>query len=103
MQQYLNKPSTTYGNLSPSDFAGTPDPKYRDVYFDLLPNFIFRDPGANQFVIPEGGQGVFGPSTAELWAMRTKDLEFQKILGDIDKGLTPYASTDRRRPGRLRA
>ena len=94
IQQYLNKPATTYGNLAPSDFAGAPDPKYRDIYFDLLPFFVYREPAANPFVTPEGGQGVFGPSTAELWSMRTKEAEFQKILGDIDKGLNPYDATD---------
>jgi hypothetical protein len=33
---------------------------------------------------------VFGPSTAELWKMRSKEVELEKILGDIDRGITPY-------------
>jgi hypothetical protein len=94
LQQYLNKPSTLWGNLGPADFVNAPDPKYRDVYFDLLPTFVYRDPAANQFVIPEGGQGVFGPTSSELWEMRTKELEFEKVLGQIDQGFAPYDDTD---------
>lgn len=94
LQQYLNKPATTYGNLNPGDFVQGPDPKYRDIYFDLLPFFVYTDPAANPFVTPEGGTNVFGPSTSQLWDMRTQEVEFQKILGQIDRGFTPYDATD---------
>lgn len=94
IQTYLNKPATLYGPLNPADFVTAPDPKFRDTYFDVLPQFVFGDPFANAFVTPEGGQGVFGPTQAQLWEMRKKEVEFQKILGDIDRGITPYPELD---------
>jgi hypothetical protein len=94
MQQYLNKPATTYGPLGPADFLVAPDPKYRDTYFDLLPQYVYGDPFANDFVTPEGGQGVFGPTASQLWEMRKKEVELEKLLGDIDRGITPYTDAD---------
>jgi hypothetical protein len=90
MQQYLNKPATLYGPLNPSDFVPPPDPRYLDTYFDVLPQYVYGDPFTNSFVTPEGGQGVFGPTNGQLWDMRTKEVELEKLLGDIDRGLTPY-------------
>ena len=91
MQTYLNRPAAQYGPLNPSDFVKAPDPKFRELYNEVLPHFVFGDPFANNFVTPEGGQGVFGPTPAQLWEMRKKEVEFEKVLGDIDRGLVPYA------------
>ncbi|MFO0661988.1 MAG: hypothetical protein U0165_19475 [Polyangiaceae bacterium] len=36
-------------------------------YYALMPYYMFADPDMNQFVIPEGGSGVFGPD--EMWKL----------------------------------
>lgn len=88
MQEYLSKPSSSYGNLGPQDFIFPHDAEFESVYFQLIPYQLYADPDTNQFVIPEGGAGTRGP-TAYLDALR-QEAEFHKVAGQIDKGLVPY-------------
>jgi len=88
MQQYLQMPATTYGNLGPRDFTTTQDADFYNAYYAIIPYQMFADPDSNPFVIREGGAGIYGPSA--FWAMMEKETEFQKIAADIDRGLEPF-------------
>ena len=88
MQQYLQLPATTYGNLGPSDFTSKQDADFFNSYYAILPYQLFADPDANPFVIREGGKGIFGP--ANFWQLMKDEAEFQRIAADIDRGLEPF-------------
>jgi hypothetical protein len=88
MQQYLGKPSGTYGNLGPQDFIVQQDTDFFNAYYTLIPYAIFRDPDSNPFVIREGGKGIYSP--ANYWDMLTKDAEFQQVMAQVDRGYAPY-------------
>lgn len=88
MQEYLQKPSSKYGNLGPQDFIQQHDSEFESVFFTLLPYQLYADPETNQFVIPEGGAGTRGPTTY-LDALR-QEAQFHKVAGQIDKGIVPY-------------
>ena len=88
MQQYLDKPSGTYGNLGPQDFIVPQDEDFFNAYYTLIPYAIFADPDMNAFVVREGGKGIYGP--ANFWDLMKSEVQFQQIAGDIDRGLSPY-------------
>jgi hypothetical protein len=88
MQDYLGEPVQQYGNLGPKDFITPQDKDFQDAYFSILPYYVFGDPDTNQFVVPEGGNGVFGPQ-AQFDALR-REAEFHKAAAAIDRGLVPY-------------
>lgn len=89
MQQYLGKPDALYGKLGPKDFIRKQDDDFFRAYYTLAPYHTFGDPAANQFVIPEGGSGVYGGSDG-IWKMMQKEAQFTKLLGRIDRGEAPY-------------
>ncbi|HLZ09181.1 MAG TPA: zinc-dependent metalloprotease, partial [Chloroflexota bacterium] len=88
IQQYLGKPSGTYGNLGPQDFIPAQDQDFFNAYYTLIPYAIFADPDMNPFVIREGGQGIYGP--ANFWKMMEQEAQFHQIAATIDRGLDPY-------------
>ncbi len=88
MQQYLQKPVGTFGNLGPVDFIRKQDDDFFKSYYALLPYFVYADPDTNPFVIREGGQGVYGPGN--IWKMVQAETEFHQQMAKIDQGLSPY-------------
>lgn len=88
MQEYLQKPIATFGNLGPQDFIQPQDDDFFKAYYALMPYYIFADPDMNPYVIREGGAGVLGPGA--FWQLLQDEAAFQKLAGDIDRGLTPY-------------
>ena len=88
MQQYLQKPQPTFGNLGPTDFVQPQDTDFFRAFYALLPYEIFNDPAANPFVIPEGGAGVYGP--AAMYDLAKKEAEFRDLTAKIDRGESPY-------------
>ncbi|HVJ89806.1 MAG TPA: zinc-dependent metalloprotease [Labilithrix sp.] len=88
MQEYLGEPVSQYGNLGPKDFTTPQDEDFFRAYFQILPYYVFADPDTNQFVVPEGGGGVFGPE-AQFDALR-REAEFHKAAAAIDRGYVPY-------------
>jgi len=88
MQEYLGRPVSTFGNLNPHDFVPQQDADFYNAFYTLAPYYVFADPDTNQFVVPEGGQGVFGPA-AQMKALE-QEAEFHKVAASIDRGLTPY-------------
>jgi hypothetical protein len=88
MQQYLQKPVAQYGNLGPQDFIQAQDDDFFRAYYALIPYQIFADPDANQYVIREGGGGVFGAGA--MWGLLQKEVDFQNLAARIDRGETPY-------------
>jgi hypothetical protein len=88
MQQYLQKPAATFGNLGPQDFTVTQDDDFFRAYYALLPFYFFRDPSSNYFVVPEGGSGVYGP--ADMLKRLHDEAQFQTIAASIDHGTEPY-------------
>ena len=92
MQQYLQKPATTYGNLGPQDLVAHQDDDFFRAYYTLLPYQVFADPDANRFVIREGGKGIYG--TAAYWDMLAKESRFQQIAATVDRGEMPFDTAD---------
>jgi hypothetical protein len=88
IQQYLQKPIATYGNLAPNDFTASQDDDFFASYFPLIQFNVFGDPDANPFVIREGGAGVYGP--AEMWKKVEAEAEFHKRAATIDHGQEPF-------------
>lgn len=88
MQEYMGEPVGQYGPLGPKDFVTPQDADFFDAYFKILPYYVFADPDTNQFVVPEGGGGVFGPES-QFEALRAES-QFHKAAAAIDRGLTPY-------------
>ena len=88
MQQYLQKPAPTFGNLGPSDFIPQQDDDFFRAFYALLPYEVFADPAMNPFVTPEGGNGVYGPAAVK--AMLDQETEFQATMAKMDHGLSPY-------------
>ena len=91
MQQYLGKLPSIYGALGPQDFIYKQDDDFFKAYFAISPYHVYGDPDANQFVIREGGAGVYGP--AAMWERSAKEAEFHKIAGQIDRGVSPFDIT----------
>ena len=88
MQQYLHKPAETYGNLGPQDFIPSQDADFTQAYYQLLPYYFFADPDMNEFVVREGGGGVYGP--AEYWTDMKNETAFQALSAQIEQGQTPF-------------
>jgi hypothetical protein len=88
IQQYMGKPSGTYGNLGPQDFIVGQDSDFLKAYYTLIPYAIFADPDTNAFVVREGGKGIYGPSN--FWDLMASEVQFQQIAGQIDRGYAPY-------------
>ena len=88
MQEYLQKPVATYGNLGPQDFIVQQDDDFFRAFNALAPYYVYADPNMNPFVIPEGGGGVLGPGA--IWKMLGKEAEFQALAAKIDHGESPY-------------
>jgi hypothetical protein len=86
IQQYLQKPFSTYGYLGPKDFLPDHDADFYDAYFKVLPYQIYSDPEANPFVTP----GAQTAQATKQWQALQKVAEFKKVAGDVDKGLAPY-------------
>ncbi len=91
MQVYLNRPSTTYGNLGPEAFIQTQDTDFMNAYYAITPYQIFADPDANHYVVREGGKGVYGPGAdPKYWQMLKDEAEFHERASEIDHGRDPY-------------
>lgn len=88
MQDYMGEPVAQHGPLGPKDFIAPQDADFFDAYYKILPYYVFADPDTNQFVVREGGAGVFGPE-AQFDALR-REVEFHKAAAAIDRGVTPY-------------
>ena len=89
MQQYLDKPASTYGNLGPENFIVNEDQDFLNAYYTLIPYAIFADPDTNAFVLREGGAGIYGP-TQNFWDQQALEVQFHQIGAQIDKGYTPF-------------
>ena len=89
MQQYLDKPASTYGNLGPESFIVNQDQDFLNAYYTLIPYAIFADPDTNAFVVREGGAGIYGP-TANYWQQAEQEVQFHALGATIDQGLTPF-------------
>ena len=95
MQQYLGKPVNVWGSLGPKDFILNHNDDNGDFYrafYPLVAYNIFADPDVNQFVVREGGTGVYGPST--IWPMLDAQRQFHMLAGTIDRGLEPYTDVE---------
>ncbi len=88
IQQYLQKPASTFGPLGPADFVPPADADFDQAYYQLLPYYIYADPASNQFVTPEGGAGTYGPNS--FHADLQREYDFQHLAASVDKGETPY-------------
>lgn len=86
MQLYLQR--TAENPLGPSDYIPQQDADFFRAFYALMPYQIFADPAMNPFVVPEGGNGVYGP--AAVYDMMQKEHDFQKTLADMDHGISPY-------------
>ncbi len=89
MQQYLGRPVSTWGNLGPTDFIVQHDQNFYDAFNAVIPYQVFADPGANAYVIPEGGSANYG-STALQMAAGAQEAQFQDLMSKIDKGWAPF-------------
>ena len=98
MQQYLGKPVSTWGNLGPSDFIPQHDADFYNGLFAVLPYQIFGDPGANPYVIAEGGTANYGSSTS-LFAAGQGEADFQSLMSSIDHGKAPFDVNADSQPG----
>jgi hypothetical protein len=92
MQEYLNKPVSKWGNLSPADFVVKQDKDFYDAFFAVVPYQVYADPAANQFVTPEGGDAAYGGG-AQILARTAKEAELHQIFADLDKGIQPFDPT----------
>jgi hypothetical protein len=91
IQQYLGKPSGTYGNLGPQDFIAKQDADFFNAYYTLIPYVVFGDPDMNPFVIREGGNGIYSPpAISAFWQMADQETQFHQIAANIDRGLQPF-------------
>ncbi|HUB05528.1 MAG TPA: hypothetical protein VMB50_00925 [Myxococcales bacterium] len=97
MQDYLGEPSSIYGNLGPANFIAptsqTNDPDFFNAYYTLLPYIVYTDPTMNPYVVPEGGNGTFGPpTTTDAWTDLQNEVAFQNWAAQLnagqDQGLT---------------
>ncbi len=91
MQQYLGKPVAAYGNLGPQDFIAWPsqqnDADFFNAYYTLLPYITYADPAMNPYVVPEGGNGTFGPpSSSNAWDDLVAEYQFQKWAAQLNAG-----------------
>jgi len=66
----------------------TQDSDFFRAYYALVPYSVFGDPDTNQYVIREGGAGVYGP--AGIWKMAQDESTFHALTAKIDHGLTPF-------------
>ncbi len=89
MQQYLGYPTSSYGNLGPTDFIAWPsktnDTDFFNAFYTLLPYEVYADPETNPYVIPEGGNGYYGPP-ASAWADLQKEYQFQQAAANLNAG-----------------
>jgi hypothetical protein len=88
MQEYLGKPAGSYGNLSPTQFVAKQDAEFINAYYGVIPYMVYADPDANEFVIPEGGAGVFGPG--EALKDYGREAAFHETARKIDRGEVPF-------------
>ena len=88
MQAYLQLPVAKYNHLSPKDMIAKEDDDFFRAYYAIIPYSVFGDPDANQYVIREGGAGVYGP--ASMWNMAQNDATFHAIAAKIDHGQNPF-------------
>ena len=91
MQQYLQKPTATYGYLGPANFVPQHNPDFYNAYFSVIPYQVYSDPAANPFVTPEVNDYV--AAGAKHWKALERQAEFHQVASQIDHGLDPY-STD---------
>jgi hypothetical protein len=90
MQQYLHYPIPTYGYLGPDDFIPQEDSDFYAAYNRVIPYQMYRDPSTNDFVIPEGGTGNYGPDQASaLMGAITSMGQFNNLMGAVDHGQAP--------------
>jgi hypothetical protein len=87
MQQYLQKPFAQYGYLGPSDFLPTHDSDFYNAYFAVLPYQVYKDPNANEFVMPESSP--FATQQTNQWASLIQVAATQNLTAQIDKGWKP--------------
>jgi hypothetical protein len=96
MQQYMGRPTSVYGSLGPKDFIATPsttnDTDFFNAYYQFIQYKVYADPTMNQYTIPEGGNGTFGPPADNMWDLLTQEAQFQKIAKLIDSGQEPFDS-----------
>jgi hypothetical protein len=90
MQLYMQR--TSENPLGPSDYVPQQDGDFFRAFYALMPYQIFADPAMNPFVVPEGGNGVYGP--AAVYPMMQKEAEFQQTLAAMDKGDETYSPYD---------
>jgi hypothetical protein len=88
IQQYMQQPAATYGNLGPTNFIVQQSPDFFRALRAILPYEVYGDPAANQFVTWSSGQGAYGAS-AQLQSM-ANEAQFHQIMGAIDRGWAPY-------------
>ncbi len=87
MQEYLQKPVATFGKLGPQDFVPHQDEDFYRAWYALLPYWVYADPEYNNYVIPEGQGGVYGPSA--MWKSIEQEAEFHTVAAKIDRGEVP--------------
>ncbi|MHB8419329.1 MAG: zinc-dependent metalloprotease [Myxococcales bacterium] len=90
MQGYLGKPTATSGPLGPQDFIAWPsknnDADFFNAYYALLPYITYADPAMNPYVIPEGGNGTFGPPTSDAYDLLSEEVQFQQAAANLAAG-----------------
>ena len=87
VQEYMQKPVGSYGALGTHDFVVQQDSDFFGAYYSLLPYWVYSDPTMNNYVVPEGFGGVYGPG--EIWKSLADEAEFHRIAGQIDHGQVP--------------
>jgi hypothetical protein len=87
IQFYLQRPFAQYGYLGLADFLPTHDTDFYNAFFAVVPYQTYADPQANFYTHPEGSS--FDPGQAK-WQALQQVAQFNKLAGDIDKGLVPW-------------
>ncbi len=89
MQQYLGLPQGQYGNLGPRNFIAWPsqtnDADFFHAFYALLPYEVYADPAQNPYVIPEGGNGLYGPPSS-AWQDLQNEYAFQQAAANLNAG-----------------
>jgi hypothetical protein len=98
IQQYLYKPSGSFGSLGPQDFVmqhvdatGASDTDFFKAYYGYLPYIVYGDPETNPFVTPVSGSSATGASqSAAVWNMIAQEAQLHDLEANLEKGWEPF-------------
>jgi hypothetical protein len=90
MQNYLYRPSSTYGALGPQDFVPQQDADFFRAYYAYLPYIIYTDSATNPYVTPVSDGATTAPPSQTMWNLINGEQQYHALAGAIDRGYVPY-------------